>query len=95
MDDEWEIRSRCESVHDVVANNVIPLFKALKAYDISLEQYFGFLMLKNLEVKLPMDAATIAAVAAIILKFMDTSSPNMDSRTKKWVEDMRQLNAAG
>lgn len=93
MDKEWEVRSRCESVHDVVTQRIIPLSKDLKAYDITLEQYFGFLMIKSLKVKIIMDAMTIGTLLKVVLGFMDIPNTGLDAKTQQLVEDMRRLSA--
>lgn len=91
MDDEWEIRSRCESVHDVVTKNVIPLSKALKAYEVTLEQYMGYVMMEKPNAKISMDATTLIMFAQIFLGLVDIANAKLDNRTKRLVEDMRQL----
>jgi hypothetical protein len=94
MDEESEIRSRCESVYDVVSQEIIPLPKALKAYNITIEQYIGFLLLQKGRIKVVMDNTLIMSVAKVFLSIMDNSRSNLDARAKTIVENMRELSVA-
>lgn len=95
MDEESEIRSRCESVHDVVSQDIIPLSKALKAYSVTIEQYIGFLLLHSGKVKLVMNNSLIMSLAKAFVSIIDISHSNLDTRAKKLVEDIRELSVAG
>lgn len=91
MDEDWEIRSRCESVHDVVSQNIMPLDVVLEAYNISLEQYVGFIIGSNKPIKLAPDNKSLIRIARLFLGIIDMSKATFDSHSKKVVEDLQKL----
>ena len=93
LDRETDIKRRCETVADVVKNKIFTLPQALKAYDVSIEEYFGYMMLKPKKQKIIMDVGTVAAIMNALLNIMDLSHANLDNQTKKVVSDLRKLSA--
>lgn len=93
LDDEWEIRSRCESVHEVVSKNILPIREAINAYGITTEQFVGFMLMKNLQTKFAFDDYTIKILLASLLNMVDFANSPLNENSKRIVADMQQLSA--
>ena len=87
-----DLEFRCETVSEVVKEKVFPLKKALEVYNVTLGQYFGYLMLRN-DSKITLENDVVLSIFATVLNAMDFSDPNLDSKTEKVISDLRQLSA--
>ena len=93
INNETDIRYRCETVDDLVKDKVFTLPQALKAYDISPEQYLGYSMLIPKKQKVLLDTPTFIALMNAMLRIVDFSKSNLDARSKKVVKDIQEFSA--
>jgi hypothetical protein len=90
LDKETDIERRCETVDEVIKQNVMPVSKALGAYHISYKQYLGYLMLKN-KGKILVDGVTIISILQDVLQTMDLSKVDMEKAAKTFLVNFRKL----
>lgn len=90
-DSGMELRSRCETLHEVVSAKIIPLEKGLKAYDVTMEQYLGYLMMQDKKIKISMNADVISSMVGVVLAYVDTNPDRIDESARKLVGNIRHL----
>jgi hypothetical protein len=91
INNQTDIKYRCETAESVVKDKILPLSQALKAYELSTEQYLGYLMLQPKKQKILVDNGTFAALMTAVLGFVDFPHSNLDDCSKKVVKGMREL----
>jgi hypothetical protein len=94
MDKESDIQSRCEAIDEVVKDKVFTLSEALNAYEVTPEQYIGYLMMhgqSGYKRKIVADTVIIFSIVDFMFRIMDFSNAKLDPHTQKMVNNMRQL----
>lgn len=89
LETETEIAERCETVSEVVQEQVMSLPEALEAYGLTTEQYLGYIIMRGKKEKVQLNRLMLVSFVKSLLDIMDISKAN-DNKTQQMIDDMRQ-----